>query len=302
MASNNYSTNGQRNCYNPEKINIFDENLKILSVSEQHKAMIFKGKTFWITGAASGMGRTVSMELANYQVRLILSDRNDEGLKELAREIEQKGSTARVETLDMSDTVAIFTCAKKVIADGEKIDALYQFAGISQRSLVIETPIENDRKIMEVNFFGAVALAKAVLPHMIENGGGQFAATSSLVGKFGFPYRSAYASSKHALHGFFESLLAENASYNIRVSMLIPGRVQTNISRFALNKDGSEYGKMDQGQANGITAEKAAKLIVRGLRKEQKEIWVGGKEMLMLHIRRFLPALYYQMARKIKPM
>ncbi|MCL4137012.1 UNVERIFIED_CONTAM: hypothetical protein GTU68_027368 [Idotea baltica] len=137
---------------------------------------------------------------------------------------------------------------------------------------------------------------------MIKNGGAQLAGTSSLVGKFGFPYRSAYSSSKHALHGFFESLLAENSKYNIKVSMLIPGRVQTNISKFALNKDGSEHGKMDAGQSNGITAEKAAKIIIKGLKREKKEIWVGGTEMLMLHIKRFIPRLYYYMATRIKPM
>lgn len=264
--------------------------------------MNFIGNTFWVTGAASGMGRTVSLELAKLKVRLIISDRDKEGLQKIAKEIEDAGSTVRIEPLDMMDTPSIFSTAEKVIADGEIISGLYQFAGISQRSLVVETPIENDRRIMEVNFFGAVALAKAVLPHMIENGGGQFAGTSSLVGKFGFPYRSAYSSSKHALHGFFESLLAENAKYNIKVSMLIPGRVQTNISRFALTKEGKEHGQMDPGQANGITAEKAAKIIVRGLKKEKKEIWVGGREMLMLHIRRFIPQLYYYMASRIKPM
>ncbi|MDA3929945.1 MAG: SDR family NAD(P)-dependent oxidoreductase [Prolixibacteraceae bacterium] len=264
--------------------------------------MIFTGKTFWITGAASGMGRTVAIELAKQNVKLILSDRDLVGLEKVALEIETMGSTVRIEQLDMMDTPSIFTTAKKVISDGEKIAGLYQFAGISQRSLVSETPIDNDRRIMEVNFFGAVALAKAILPHIIENGGGQFAGTSSLVGKFGFPYRSAYSSSKHALHGFFESLLAENAKFNIKVSMLIPGRVQTNISRFAITKEGKEHGEMDPGQTNGITAEKAAKLIIRGLKKEKKEIWVGGSEMLMLHIRRFIPRLYYYMARRIKPM
>ena len=203
--------------------------------------MDFKGKTFWITGAASGMGRALSIKLTSFQVRLIISDRDEKGLELTANEIITKGSTVRVEPLDMLDTNSIFETAKKVIADGEKISGLYQFAGISQRSLVTETPIENDRKIMEVNFFGVVALTKAILPHMIENGGGQLVATSSLVGKFGFPYRSAYSSSKHALHGFFESLLAENSKYNIKVSLLIPGRVQTNISKFALEKDGSEH-------------------------------------------------------------
>lgn len=264
--------------------------------------MNFTGKTFWITGAASGMGRSVSLELAKQSVKLILSDRDIEGLETTANEVIKLGSTARVVQLDMSDSTKITATARQIIDDGEKISGLYQFAGISQRSLVTETPLENDRKIMEINFFGVVALTKAILPHMIENGGGQLSGTSSLVGKFGFPYRSAYSSSKHALHGFFESLLAENSKYNIKVSMLIPGRVQTNISKFALNKDGNEHGKMDAGQANGISAEKAAKLIIKGLKKEKKEVWVGGSEMTMLHIRRFLPKLYYYMATRIKPM
>jgi short-subunit dehydrogenase len=264
--------------------------------------MRFTGKTFWITGAASGMGRSLSLELARHKVRLIISDRDAEGLKNTAKEIEDLGSSVRIETLDMLNTPAISATAKRVIDDGEIIAGLYQFAGISQRSLVVETPIENDRKIMEVNFFGVVALTKAILPHMLANGEGQLSATSSLVGKFGFPYRSAYSSSKHAIHGFFESLLAENAKNNIKVSILIPGRVQTNISKFALKKDGQEYNKMDAGQANGITAEKAAKMIINGLKKEKKEIWVGGKEMLMLHIRRFIPRLYYYLATRIQPM
>jgi dehydrogenase/reductase SDR family member 7B len=264
--------------------------------------MDFIGKTFWITGAASGMGRALSIKLASFHVNLIISDRDEKGLKLTADEIIKQGSAVRIEPLDMLDTNSIFETAKRVIDDGIKITGLYQFAGISQRSLVTETPIENDRKIMEVNFFGVVALTKAILPHMIENGGGQLAVTSSLVGKFGFPYRSAYSSSKHALHGFFESLLAENSKNNIKVSLFIPGRVQTNISRFALEKDGTEHGKMDAGQANGITAEKASKLILAGLKHERKEIWVGGSEMYMLYIRRFIPQLYYYMATRIKPM
>lgn len=264
--------------------------------------MDFIGKTIWITGAASGMGKALCYKLAGPDTKLIISDRDEAGLQQTFDAIEKKGGKVRIEVLDMTNTPSIYATAKRVIDDGEKISGLYQFAGISQRSLVAETPIENDRKIMEVNFFGVIALTKAVLPHMIENGGGQLAATSSLVGKFGFPYRSAYASSKHALFGFFESLMAENKKYNIKVSMLIPGRVQTNISKFALEKDGREHGVIDPGQANGITSEKAAKMIFKGLKKEQKEIWIGGSEMLMLHVRRFLPRLYYYLATRIKPM
>jgi dehydrogenase/reductase SDR family member 7B len=259
------------------------------------------GKTFWITGAASGMGKALSLLLAKQASLLIISDRDHVGLEKTASEISSLGAQVRSEVLDMSDFSAINKLAGKVLADGIRIDGLYQFAGISQRSLVAETPVDIDRRIMEINFFGVVALVKAILPDMIAKGGGQISVTSSMVGKFGFPYRSAYSASKHALHGFFESLLAENSKYNIKVSVLIPGRVQTNISKFAITREGNEYGKMDPGQENGITAEKAARQILKGLEKERKEILVGGSELLMVHIRRFFPSLYYILATKIKP-
>lgn len=263
--------------------------------------MDFKNKTFWITGASSGMGKATAVELAKKKLRLIISDRDENGLQETARLIEKYGGTVRIELLDMSDHKAIIKTAEKVLEEGEIVSGLYQFAGISQRSLVTETPLENDRKIMEINFFGLITLAKAILPHMITNGGGQLAVASSLVGKFGFPYRSAYAASKHALHGFFESLLAENYHKNIRVSMLIGGRINTNISKFALDKDGHEHGKLDAGQANGISPEKAAHQIIKGLRKEKYEIPVGAGELNMLQIKRFFPKLSFRLARSIKP-
>lgn len=264
--------------------------------------MNFDNKNIWITGAASGMGRSVAIALSRYNVQLILSDRDEAGLKETVALMDNLTLKVKICTLDMSNEQSVRTVSLEVLSEFKTIHCLYQFAGISQRSLVVETLLENDRKIMEVNFFGVINLAKAVLPQMIKAGGGQLAVTSSLVGKFGFPYRSAYSASKHAIHGYFESLRAENSKNNIRVSILIPGRVQTNISKFALDKQGKEYGKMDPGQANGITAEKAAKQIINGLKRERKEIHVGGKELLMLQIRRFFPAILYRLVTKIKPM
>lgn len=264
--------------------------------------MNFSGKTVWITGAASGMGKSTAILLAQKGANLILTDRDEPGVKEVASVCIAKEVNVVHFALDMADISYVAKEASRVIEQVRRIDALYQFAGISQRSLVTETPLENIRKIMEINFFGVVALTQAVLPHMIANGGGQLAVASSLVGKFGFPYRSAYSASKHALHGFFETILAENFKHNIKVSILIGGRIQTNISKFALDKDGQEHGKMDPGQANGITSEKAAQQIVRGLEKEMIEIPVGAKELLMLKIKRFLPGLHYKLARKINPM
>jgi short-subunit dehydrogenase len=262
--------------------------------------MIFTNKTIWITGASSGIGKAVAVELSKENTNLILSDVNVSGLEEVARACKKNNCTVQIAPIDLSNQKSVEITAAEVLSTGVKIDCLYQFAGISQRSLVSETPLFIDRKIFEINFFGAIALTKAVLPSMIKNGGGQLAVTSSLVGKFGFPLRSSYSATKHALHGFFESLRAENKQNKIQVSIFIPGRVKTNISVNAITKDGTTHGKMDAGQDTGITPEKAAKIICRGLRKEKKEILVGGRELIMVHIRRFLPRLYYYLSSRIK--
>ena len=203
---------------------------------------------------------------------------------------------------DLGDTSVIGELAADVVKREGRIDMLLNIGGISQRALLKDTPLWLDRRIMEINYFGTIALTKAVLPHMLAAGGGHIAATSSISGRFGFPLRSAYSASKQALHGFFETLLLEHGKDNIRVSVIIPGRVQTAISMHALTAAGKEHGKMDDGQKGGVTAEKAARQITRGLSKNKREILVGSSELLMLHIRRFLPALFFRIAGRIKPM
>ncbi len=262
--------------------------------------MNYTGKTIWITGASSGIGRAVAVELAKENVQLILSGRNETSLLEVGKICEKNGSNFQIVPFDLGDEKSVETAAKKVLEEGTKIDALYQFGGISHRSFVSETPVSVDRKILEINYFGTITLAKAILPGMIKNGGGHLAVTTSLVGKFGFPYRSAYSAAKQALHGFFESLRAENVKNNIAVSIIIPGRIKTNVSLNSLDKEGNPRFVTDESLANGMSVEKAAKKIIRGLRKQKKEIPVGGKEMVMLPIRRFLPRLFYYMACKGK--
>lgn len=264
--------------------------------------MKFNGKTLWITGASSGIGRAVAIELSRKNCHLILSSRNKKDLEKVAEICKKNGSSVTVIPFDLGDPVSIASAAKIVLEKEKKIDGLYHFGGISQRSFANETSLDVDRKIFEVNFFGTIELTKMILPVMIRNGGGQIGVTSSIVGKFGFPYRSTYAATKHALHGFFESLRAENILNHIEISMIIPGRVQTNISLNALDKNGHAHHKMDQGQETGMSAEKAARIIVKKLEKQKKEILVGGKELLMVHIRRFFPRLYYYLATKVQPL
>jgi short-subunit dehydrogenase len=262
----------------------------------------FADKTVWITGASSGIGEALVNAFTKGGSRVIASSNDDTGLKRVAENCSvMKGSITTI-PFDLSETTGIEETVADIIRKEGRIDMLLNIGGISQRALIKDTPLWLDRRIMEINYFGTIALTKAVLPYMISNGGGHIVATSSISGRFGFPLRSAYSASKQALHGFFETLLLEHKGDNIRVSVLIPGRVKTNISLHALTSSGKEHGKLDEGLAGGITPEKAAQQIIRGLRRNRREILVGSSELLMLKIRKYMPALFFRIAGRIKPM
>jgi short-subunit dehydrogenase len=261
----------------------------------------YKNKTIWITGASSGIGEAVAYAFAKEQSNLILSDINESKLFEVKNNCDLLGAKSEVFAFDLEETEKFPGIVESVIKKFKQIDVLINNGGISQRSRIDETSLDIDKKIMNINYFGNIYLTKLVLPHMKKNGGGQVAATTSIVGKFGFPLRSAYSASKHALYGFYETLRLEMASENIKVSMICPGRVQTNISMNALNKEGKKHNQMDKGQETGITVEKSAKIILKGLRKEKKEIMVGGKELLMVYFKKYLPFIFNKIAGKIKP-
>lgn len=133
-----------------------------------YPSMNFDGKTFWITGASSGIGEGVTYELAKHRTRLILSGRNEDALARVADKCQTLGAATRIEAFDLTDYEKMEASVKSVLADGVKIDGLFNFGGISQRSLAIETPVDIDRKVMEINFFGTIAITKALLPHMVE--------------------------------------------------------------------------------------------------------------------------------------
>ncbi len=263
--------------------------------------MDFNRKTVWITGASSGIGEAVAKELAQQCDTLILSGRNKKALQTIAETLQEKRVTVRVIAFDLANELEVIKAFNEVKALNIKIDDLLQIGGISHRSLVVETEADVERKIMEVNYFGTALLAKLMLKDMIERGGGLLAATSSIVGKFGFPYRSSYSAAKHALHGYFETIRAENVKNNIKVSVIIPGRITTNVSKNALLKDGNQHGVMDEGIETGMDVTQAAQIIIKKLSKEKPEILVGKKELMMVHIRRWFPKLAYKLASKVKP-
>ena len=263
--------------------------------------MNFQGKIIWITGASSGIGRSLALQLFKLGARIVLSGRNREALKDVAKESNTQEEDYLILDFDLASDFDAAQKTQVVVDYFGRIDYLFNNGGISQRSMTAETSVKVDRRIFEINFFAVDKLTKAVLPIMLKNGFGHISATSSVVGKFGIPMRSAYAASKHALHGYFDSLRAEMYGKNIYVSVILAGRILTNISQNAVTKDGSKYNKLDKGQANGMTADEAARRIIRGIEKRKPEIMFGGKELLMVYIRRYLPKLFYYMAPRVEP-
>ncbi|MBN2664702.1 MAG: SDR family oxidoreductase [Bacteroidales bacterium] len=263
--------------------------------------MKINNKNIWITGASSGIGRGLSVEMSKYNTTIVLSARNVIELEKVKFECEQNGAKCIIQKIDLSNPEEIISATENVFSKIKNVDILVNNGGISQRAFSYETDISVDRRIMEVNYFGSITLTKLVLPKMIEQKSGYILAVSSIVGAFGFPLRSAYSASKHALHGFYETLYFEVKKYNINVSVVLPGRVKTDVSKNALTKNGTKYGKMDDGQDSGISVEKCAKKIIKGINKNKKEMAVGGSELAMLFVKRRLPFIFNMIVNKIKP-
>lgn len=256
----------------------------------------------WITGASSGIGEAVAYRYASGGERLILTSSSQAALEKVAEECVRRGAAdVRVMPYDFRRPEGLESLAAAAWEAFGGIDVLYCNAGISQRSTVEETSMETHRLLMEVNYFAPVALTGAVLPRMLSRGGGHIAVTASIAGVFGFPQRCGYSASKHALYGFFETLDAEYRGQGMRVTIVCPGRINTPISLRAIAADGKPYGKMDPGQAGGLSADRAAVKIVRAIRRGKREVLVGRKELLMVYIKRFFPGLCARLSRKISP-
>lgn len=263
------------------------------------KSSSLADKVVWITGASSGIGEEMAYLFAREGATLILSSRREAELERVKGQCPdpQKVHVAPLDLMDMDNCEALVA---KWVQELGRIDILVNNGGISMRARVDEAEMEVHRKVMEVNFFGQVALTRAVLPYMLVQGFGQMVAISSLVGKFGFPLRSSYAASKHALHGFFETLHLENKARGVQVTIANPGRIATNISLNALNPDGTPQGTMDQTLAEGMDAKVCARQIVSAIKKRKYEITVGtfGQKFLVM-VKRLSNGLFHFIASKV---
>ncbi len=261
--------------------------------------MKVKGKTVWVVGASAGIGEYVAYECARRGAStLILSARRTDQLERVKRQCESLGAATYVEMLDVTDSAQIESVTTDITSQ-HSVDILVNNAGVSQRAKAGETPLEVERRMFEINYFGLLDITKRVLPGMLERGNGHIAITSSVVGKFGFPLRSTYSATKHALHGYFDSLYLEYEDQGIGTTLVCPGRIKTDVSRNALTAAGTPSGEMDEGQLKGMSVEKCARKFVNGIERNVREVYIG-KESIIIYLRRFIPALYYWMAGRVK--
>ena len=256
-----------------------------------------QGKTIWVTGASSGIGKSLALALSSYSCNLILSSRRKDELIKV-KELCKGSENISILPLDLKNHEEMENLAQKAISFYGKVDILVNNAGISQRSLIKDTKLEVYEQLMDINYLGTVALSKAILSHFITNKSGHFVTVTSLMGKFGSPYRSGYCGAKHALHGFFDVMRMEHEKDGIKVTMVCPGFVQTNVAKNALTGDGSPQKNDDNATQNGITPELAAKKMITAIEKNKFEVYVGGKEVKGIYLKRFFPKLLHKMVLK----
>lgn len=261
--------------------------------------MRFPGQIIWITGASSGIGEATARAFAREGARLVLSSRRADELDRVRRTCERPDDHVIV-PLDLSRSDTHGAIVADVLTRCGAIDVLVNNGGVSQRALAAETSEAIERALMEVDYFGTVALTKAVLPSMLTRRSGHLVVVSSVMGYLGTPGRSTYAAAKHALHGYFDSLRAEVWRAGIKVTLICPGYVRTAVSENALGPNGEKHGKTDGTHVSGITPEKCAAALVRGVARGHNEVYVGGWEVAGIYLQRLAPWLLARIVRRMK--
>lgn len=257
-------------------------------------------KIIWITGASGGIGEALAHAFAKEGASIVLSARRIAELERVRLALPHPEKHL-ILPLDICDEQAQQQALDAVLTRYGKLDWLINNAGISQRALVMDTCGETDRKIMEIDYFAQVALSRRVLSCMLKQRQGQLVFISSIAGLVGTQYRGSYSAAKAALHLWANSARAELFEQGIRVAVVFPGFVKTAVSMNALTGTGEALGKMDDAQANAMSATEFASATLSALRAGKSYIVIGGfKEKLAALLGRFAPELLYKMIRKSK--
>ena len=230
-------------------------------------AEVFAEQVVWITGASSGIGAALAVEFAAAGARLVLSARRRDRLEAVRHQCIEAGASPNdvlVQPLDVAAAEAMPAAVDGVLAHFGQIDLLINNAGISQRSICLDTDLDVYRRLFEVDVLGQIALTKQVLPHMVARGQGHIAVTASVAGKVGASLRTGYCAAKHAVMGFFDALRTEVAHLGVKVTTIVPGYIRTDIARQALTGTGAEAGDVEDDVDNGMDVVECARVILQG--------------------------------------
>ncbi len=261
---------------------------------------VLVNKVIWITGASGGIGEALARELAADGAKLILSARRETELQRV-RDSLANSTQHLLLPLDITNSSAITQAIDTIKQQIGGLDWLINNAGISQRALISETSTDTERRLFEVDYFAQVDLTRQALPLLLADGGGKVVFVSSVAGLVGTQYRASYSAAKAALHLWANSLRAELYDQGLSVATIFPGFVKTDVSVNALMGDGTALGKMDNAQANAMSASQFAEKAVKALLKNKSYIVIGGvKERLGALVSRLSPEILYKMVRKMK--
>jgi NAD(P)-dependent dehydrogenase (short-subunit alcohol dehydrogenase family) len=251
----------------------------------------YSGRTAFVTGAGSGLGRAIALRFAAAGARIVAMDREPSGLESLQAELTGRGNECLATPGDVTDAGSCAAAVGACVARFGSLDVLVNNAGISHRSAFAATGLDVIRRVMEVNFFGAVYCTKSALPHLV-TARGQLITISSVAGYAPLIARTGYAASKHALHGFLDSLRSELESQGVDVMIVCPSFVATHIDVNALGGDGApvRHGQVTVGRP--LAPEVVADMIFEGAARRRRLLLVGRTAHQAWWLSRFAPRLY----------
>ena len=253
----------------------------------------FENKVVWITGASSGIGEALAYTFAKNGAKLVLSARREDELKRVATACNISSDKILILPFDVSKYDEAEIKAKEVLAHFGQIDVLVNNAGLSHWSKIKDMTMDVLTKIIDTNFLGGAALTKAVLPSMLEKKKGQIVVISSILGKIVTHKQAAYNASKHALHGFFDTLRAEYGKEGIKVLIVCPGFVNTNVAKNSLDRNGNPIGRNNKMIETGLDPIYVSEQILKAIQNNKEEILLAGtKEKFGVLLKRFAPGLF----------
>ncbi len=253
----------------------------------------------WVTGASSGIGEALVPALLKEGAKVVVSARNAATLAQL---VERHGADrVKAVPVDLTQAETLDAAVEQAVAAFGQVDVLVNNAGRSQRASALDTGMDEVRSLMELNFMAPVALTRALVPAMVLRGQGAIVIVSSVAGYVSTPHRSTYNATKFAVRGYFDALRAELHGTGVRVCVVVPGYIRTNITRSAVAGQGQAHGKTSDAIENGLSPEECAASIVRALIQDKPELHVGGKELAGIHLARLVPGLVRRLAPRFKP-